>query len=67
MKEGSQKYILGKKEKRFEKLGEWEIKNIPLLQIVELDTGHGVNMEKSDDFDKGLGDFIQKTLEGRVR
>jgi len=24
-------------------------------------------MEKADDFDKGLGDFIQKTLEGRVR
>ena len=59
--------LWGTKEKRFQKLGEWAKKNIPLLQIVELDTGHGVNMEKSDDFDKGLGNFIQKTLKGRVR
>ena len=59
--------LWGTKETRFQKLGEWAKKNIPLLQVVKLDTGHGVNMEKADDFDKGLGDFIQKTLEGRVR
>ena len=59
--------LWGTKEKRFQKLGEWAKKNVPLLQIVELDTGHGVNMEKANDFNKGLGDFIQKTLEGRVR
>ena len=59
--------LWGTKERRFQKLGEWAKKNVPLLQIVELDTGHGVNMEKANDFNKGLGDFIQKTLEGRVR
>ena len=59
--------LWGTKEKRFQKLGEWAKENIPLLQIVKLDTGHGVNMEKANDFDKGLGNFIQKTLKGRGR
>ena len=59
--------LWGTKEKRFQKLAEWAKKNIPLLQIVELDTGHGVNMEKANDFDKALSNFIQKTLKGRVR
>ena len=59
--------LWGTKEKRFQKLGEWAEKNMPLLEIIKLDTGHGVNMEKANDFDKGLGNFIQKTLTGRVR
>ena len=59
--------LWGTKEKRFQKLGEWAEKNMPLLEIIKLDTGHGVNMEKADEFDKGLGNFIQKTLKGRVR
>ena len=59
--------LWGTKDFRFHKLAELEKNNRPLLKIVKLDTGHGVNMEKADDFDKGLGDFIQKTLEGRVR
>ena len=59
--------LWGTKEKRFQKLGEWAEKNMPLLEIIKLDTGHGVNMEKAEEFDKGLGNFIQKTLKGRVR
>ena len=59
--------LWGTKEKRFQKLGEWAEKNMPLLEIVKLDAGHGVNMEKIDEFNKGLGDFVQKTLKGRVR
>ena len=55
--------LWGTKEKRFQKLGEWAKKNIPLLQVVKLDTGHGVNMEKADDFDKTT--FISITAAGK--
>ena len=58
---------VGNKREAISETCEWAKRNIPLLQIVELDTGHGVNMEKADDFDKGLSNFIQKTLKGRVR
>ena len=55
--------LWGTKEKRFQKLASGQ-KKYTLLQVVKLDTGHGVNMEKLTT-DEGYD--YPETLEGRVR
>lgn len=52
--------IYGEKEKRFLRFKEFLLKEMPLLDIVELDAGHAVNAENPQGFNLAVTEFIDK-------
>ena len=49
----------GEKERRFAPLAQWAVDNMANLEVVKLNTGHGVNMEDSAAFDHAVVEFLQ--------
>jgi pimeloyl-ACP methyl ester carboxylesterase len=52
--------IWGTKERRFRPLAEHAIEHMPNLERVELDAGHGMNMECPEEFNKAVLEFISR-------
>lgn len=52
----------GIKERRFRPLAAYAQTSLPTLNTVELDSGHGVNMEQPDAFNQALRRFKQRCL-----
>ena len=50
----------GQKERRFRPLAQWAIEHMSNLNVVELEAGHGVNMEASGAFNLAVCDFLQR-------
>ena len=48
----------GQKERRFKPLAQWAIEHMSNLEVVELEAGHGVNMEASSGFNQAVSDFL---------
>ena len=49
----------GQKERRFRPLAQWAIEHMTNLDVVKLNTGHGVNMEDSIGFNNAVTEFIR--------
>lgn len=54
--------IWGTKERRFRPLAAYVQEHMPLLTTVEIDAGHGMNMEASAEFNQTVTDFIHQCL-----
>ncbi len=52
--------ICGKEEKRFQVYRSFVEENMPETSIVDLEAGHAVNAERSDDFNQAATDFIKQ-------
>ena len=52
--------LCGQREKRFQAHRDFAEANMPNLQIADLDTGHGVNMEGAEAFNAALGAFVEQ-------
>jgi pimeloyl-ACP methyl ester carboxylesterase len=52
--------VCGKREKRFQPLRDYAESHMPLLEIVDLDGGHAVNIDAAEDFNQVMGAFFQK-------
>jgi pimeloyl-ACP methyl ester carboxylesterase len=52
--------IWGTKERRFRPLADYARAHMPLLTTVELDAGHGMNMQAPVEFNQAVSDFVQK-------
>ena len=48
----------GEKERRFAPLAQWAVDNMANLEVVKLNTGHGVNMEDSQGFNTAVSKFL---------
>ena len=55
--------IVGKYDKRFASLPEFAKANIPKLEILLLDGGHAVNIDASEEFNKGIKDFVLRSIQ----
>lgn len=51
--------VCGKRERRFQPHRAFAEANMPLLKIVDIDAGHGVNMEAHGPFNTAVGSFIR--------
>jgi len=47
-------------EARFEQAKLWAVANMPMLEVVDLAAGHGVNMEDSKGFNRAVCAFIER-------
>ena len=54
--------VQGVREKAFRDHAQFAARNMPHLQLVEVDAGHGVNMQSADAFNNSLLSFVQETL-----
>jgi pimeloyl-ACP methyl ester carboxylesterase len=54
--------LFGNREKRFHPHKEFALANMPDLSIVEIDAGHGMNMEAPAAFNLAVSAFIRKCL-----
>lgn len=52
--------VCGQNEQRFLKFREFLSKQMPMLDIVDLDTGHAVNAEDPDGFNQAVCEFIDR-------
>ncbi|MEZ5596558.1 MAG: alpha/beta fold hydrolase [Pseudomonadales bacterium] len=52
--------IQGMRETRFAPFAEFARSHMPNLEVAELDTGHGVNMEDADAFNSALANFLAR-------
>jgi 2-succinyl-6-hydroxy-2,4-cyclohexadiene-1-carboxylate synthase len=58
--------VCGKWEKRFQVFREFAQEYMPMLEIVDLDAGHAVNIAAADGFNKAVADFIAANAPGRI-
>jgi pimeloyl-ACP methyl ester carboxylesterase len=52
--------LCGRREERFLPKRDYAAQSMPLLEVIDLDVGHGVNMEDPPAFDRALTDFIAR-------
>lgn len=52
--------IQGRRETRFDPFAQFATAHMPGLNSIGLDTGHGVNMEDADGFNRALSNFIRQ-------
>lgn len=52
--------VCGKREKRFKPLRAFAAKHMPLLEIVDLDAGHAVNIDAAEEFNEAVCTFFVK-------
>jgi pimeloyl-ACP methyl ester carboxylesterase len=52
--------VCGRRERRFAPMRDYAAENMTNLEIVDLDAGHGVNMEAADEFNAAVADFIDR-------
>ena len=52
--------VCGKREKRFKSLKEFAQSHMPLLDVVDLDAGHAVNIDAADEFNQTVTTFVLK-------
>ncbi len=52
--------VCGKKEKRFLPLRDFAAAHMPLLDIVDLDAGHAVNIDAAEEFNRAVCSFFLK-------
>lgn len=57
--------VCGKKEKRFEPYREYARTHMPLLDIVDVEAGHAVNIEAAQPFNEAVTAFLGKHGESR--
>lgn len=50
--------ICGKREKRFQPLRDFAAVHIPLIEIVDLDAGHAVNIDAAEEFNQAVTAFF---------
>ncbi len=50
--------LCGKRERRFQPHREFALEVMPELEVVDLDAGHGVNMERPDEFNAAVITFL---------
>ncbi len=53
--------LWGRKERRFQPLAAFARETMPALTVVELDAGHGMNMEQPAAFNAGVLRFLEQT------
>lgn len=52
--------IWGNRERRFRPLAEYAARQMPQLEVAELDAGHGMNMEVPAAFNRTVTDFLER-------
>jgi 2-succinyl-6-hydroxy-2,4-cyclohexadiene-1-carboxylate synthase len=52
--------VCGKREKRFQPLRDFAAAHMPLLDIVDLDAGHAVNIDAAEEFNQAVSAFFLK-------
>ncbi|MEW6187050.1 MAG: alpha/beta hydrolase [Thermodesulfobacteriota bacterium] len=52
--------VCGKREKRFQPLRDYAAAHMPLLEIVDLDSGHAVNIDAAEEFNQVIKAFCLK-------
>ena len=52
--------IWGNRERRFRPLAEYAVRHMPLLEVAELDAGHGMNMEVPAAFNRAVTEFLTR-------
>jgi pimeloyl-ACP methyl ester carboxylesterase len=53
--------VCGRYESRFSAHRDYAAANMPRLTVVDIDAGHGVNMEAPDAFDRAVAEFVTAT------
>jgi 2-succinyl-6-hydroxy-2,4-cyclohexadiene-1-carboxylate synthase len=59
--------VCGKREKRFEPFKDYAKAHMPMLEIVDVEAGHAVNVEAAQEFNKAVRAFLYKHTEQDVR
>ena len=54
--------VCGKREKRFQPLRDFAAAHMPLLDIVDLDAGHAVNIDAAEEFNRAVTAFFLKHI-----
>ncbi len=54
--------VCGKREKRFLPLRDFAAANMPLLDIIDLDAGHAVNIDAAEEFNRAVSAFFLKHI-----
>jgi 2-succinyl-6-hydroxy-2,4-cyclohexadiene-1-carboxylate synthase len=52
--------VCGKREKRFQPLRDFAAAHMPLLDIIDLDAGHAVNIDAAEEFNQAVTAFLLK-------
>ena len=52
--------VCGKREKRFQPLRDFAAAHMPLLDIIDLDAGHAVNIDAAEEFNRAVTAFFLK-------
>lgn len=52
--------VCGRREKRFQPIRDFAAAHMPLLEIVDLDGGHAVNIDAAEEFNNAAGTFFSK-------
>jgi pimeloyl-ACP methyl ester carboxylesterase len=50
--------VCGQREKRFQPLRDYAAAHMPLLEVVDLDGGHAVNIDAAEEFNRAVTDFF---------
>lgn len=56
--------IWGVKEKRFRSMAKYAALNMPQLTTINIEAGHGMNMEDPESFNRAVVEFIDQSLKG---
>jgi len=54
--------VRGRRERRFDEAAEFAARTMPLLQTVDIDAGHAVNIEAADAFNAAVIRFVEAAL-----